>query len=421
MLTLEQIKDRIQTDLNQLAIDLGYVDNDGVPTIAFYGEVATYADYDWITSTKFVLDDDTLQYLPISPFALIRENSAPSAGELITERLDEFVLYFYVKTKDIPAITNILEEYINLENHENNLVEISGAKVLKRLSNFIIDDEELFGAPDGESRHQVSFAMGYDIFEGNILTSKDYKVTIDGEEVKYISFRFEKSNLVSPNTANKNTGTGVTGLGTDAALGRLHEFAIVFDLFIDRTSTAIKKILADADSYTTINKTYEIEITSLTDPVVFSFQRKMLANGFKISNTLPQISSIEVTMTPAYAKSKLKIGLVGDELVEIPIITYKFGHQAALKTAAYFDDNASKSKVIGLAKGLVVVVPVLQEVDIISEMVKETLSHVYTNIYTVEFEYLGTTVSWNFVITQSTLEGDDAAYDTLQLSFAEAR
>ena len=35
MLTLEQVKDKIQTDLNALAIELGFVDEDGKPLIYF--------------------------------------------------------------------------------------------------------------------------------------------------------------------------------------------------------------------------------------------------------------------------------------------------------------------------------------------------------------------------------------------------
>ncbi len=65
---------------------------------------------------------------------------------------------------------------------------------LKTFSNFLIDDEQLVGAPDGESRYQVSLTFSYDIFERNKKLIKSYK-NISFSEKMYKGFE-EKQKLV---------------------------------------------------------------------------------------------------------------------------------------------------------------------------------------------------------------------------------
>lgn len=422
LLEQEKILNKVRADLNALAIELGFVDDEGRPLYHFYGELSTYDNYDWIKSIETYNADDTLKYLPIIPFALIRDNSVPSSGETINERLDEYSFYTYIKTHQIDDIREIFETYMARENMDNNLVEIEGSNVLKRFSNFIIDDEELAGAPDGDSRHQVVMSFSYDIFELSLTSSKDYELLIDDVRVKYLSWRFEKANMVIANNSNTNAGTILQNVN------KLHEVVLVCELYLDKSNTSVLKVRDDLFSLHKTNTSYKLELKLDGESI---FTDNVILNGGKTTDVPPQINTMEVTFALSYERAAISIGLLGvtDEngeqvLERIPVLKYKFGHAAALYTATYFGDNSSRSRVVGLAKGILLTVPVLvnePEDSIMNIIIQEVLGKVYTNHYVVQFTYLGITREYQLVLNESAIESDDAAYDIVSLIFVEAK
>lgn len=417
MLTQDQILNKIKSDLNTLAIELGYVDDEERPLYYFHGEVSTYDNYDWIKSIEtYNMEIKNLKYLSIIPFALIRDASNPSNGEKIMERLDEYAFYAYIKTSQIDGVRDLLEEYMFRENMTNNLVEIEGSNVLKHFSNFAIDDEELLGAPDGESRHQVTLMFTYDIFESSLTSSKDYVLKIDGEEIKYLSWRFEKANMVIANNQNSPSGTQITNVN------KLHEITMVCELYLDKNSAAIQKIKDDLTSQTRTNTSYEVDLTS--DGTTF-LKTSMILNGGKTTDTPPQINTMEVTFALSYERLNIRLGLYDrpEQLLEpLPVVNYKIGHAAALYTATYFGDNASRSKVVGLAKGFMITIPIMTSGStLMTSLLDEVLGKVYTNVYTLEVTYLGVVKLFNVVLNDSAIESTDAAYDIISLVFVEAK
>ena len=84
-------------------------------------------------------------------------------------------------------------------------------------------------------------------------------------------------------------------------------------------------------------------------------------------------------------------------------------------------DNASKSTIIGGAKGISLVVPVLQQNPLMTAFATEILAKVYTNKYNVKIQFLGVVQEFVWVLSDSSIEVNDAAYDTLQLNFMEAK
>ena len=191
-------------------------------------------------------------------------------------------------------VREIIEVYQDLENHEDNLTQYGDSKILKKLLNFEIGEEELIGAIDGIPRKQVQLTLNYDMFEERLLTSKDYTLTVDTEEVAYVSFRFEKSNMVIPNIPNASSGTSVSGIAITGSMGVLHEFTLVVDFYVDKESIAVKKLLSDMTSTTKVNQKYAIRIKDTSGNVV-DFQQDMVAQGFKFNNQPPQISTVSIT------------------------------------------------------------------------------------------------------------------------------
>jgi len=420
LLTQEKILAKIQADLNALAIELGFVDDKGRPLYYFHGELSTYDNYDWIKSIETYSVDKKLKYLPVIPFALIRDNSTASSGETINERLDEYSFYAYIKPNQRDDIREIFETYMARENMDHNLVEIDGSNVLKRFANFTIDDEELAGAPDGNSRHQLVMTFTYDIFELNLTSSKDYEFLLDQIPVKYVSWRIEKANMIIANNKSVPTGTSIMNVN------KLHEIVVVCELYLDKTNASSVKVRDDLVSLVKTNTLYDLEIR--LDGQSF-FQHEVILNGGKTVDVPPQINTMEVTFGLAYKRATIKIGTMTNLdthnepiMEEIPIIGYKFGHAAALYTATYFGDNASKSRVVGLAKGLLLTVPVLtSDSEVMTTIIGEVLGKVYTNRYIIDITYLDVTRRYELVLNDSAIETNDAAYDTLNLVFVEGK
>lgn len=420
LLTQEQILAKIKADLNALVIELGYVDEDGNPLYYFHGEVSTYDNYDWIKAIEIYTQDEVLKYLPIIPFALIREDSVASAGETINERLDTYSFYSYIKTEQKDAVRFILETYMARENMDENLVEVDGSNVLKNFSNFNIDDEELIGAPDGSSRHQVHMAFTYDIYELGLISSKDYELLIDDRKVKYLSWRFEKANMVIANNENTDAGTRLLNVN------KLHEVVLVCELFIETENPSSLKVREDIFSLNKTNTSYNIKLKCKDE---YLFNQDVVFNGGKTVDTPPQVNTMEVTFALSYQRIKLEVGLFnnvdaqGNQIFEnIPVYKYKFGHASALHTATYLGDNAAKSRIIGLAKGLAVIIPVLMNNSaVMVDIIGEVLGKVYTNKYAVRITFLGVVRTYEWVISESSIESEDAAYDSIAVTFSEAK
>lgn len=421
MLNQETILAKIQADLNALVIDLGFIDGEGRPLYYFYGEVSTYDNYDWIKSIETYNEDSVLRYLPVIPFALIRDNSTPSAAEHINERLDEYSLYGFLKTSQMADVRLIFETYMTNENMENNLTTLDTSTVLKVFSNFVIDDETLTGAPDGESRHQATLKFTYDIFEDALTSSKDWELLIDNVPAKYLSWRFEKANMTIANSANTTSGLVLNNLD------KLHEVVLVCEIYLDTSNSASNKLRDDVFSWNRTNILYNIKLTLKGETV---FERGMTVNGGKTTDTPPQINTVEVTFAPSYQRASVLLGLVGEVdgsgeqvYTNIPVYTYKFGHAAALYTATYFGNNASKSSTVGLAKGILLIIPVLTDTTntVMQAIVKEVLGRVYTNKYALKLDYLGETYTYTTVLNDSAIESSDAAYDVMSLVFVEAK
>lgn len=420
-LSLEQVKDKIQNELNALVLDMGYVSQDNKPLIYFHGEVSNYDDYSWIKSINIAALDEAVRYLPITPFALILEKSTPSSGELIEERVDEYSVYFYIRTRDKDIVQALMEAYIMQENYEGNLSQYLDVKILKHLTDFSIGDEDLQGSPDGEGRRQVTLSITYDMFEARLLTSKDYVVKVDGQLVPYVSFRFEKSNMVIPNVANTSTGTSLSGIAVANEMGTLHEYSLVIDFYIDKTSTPIQKMMSEMASINKVNTKYQVEIYDSSKNVLDFFETLNI-QGFKFTNVLPQISTLTVTFGLAYSRMGLKIKKSGDALFEdLPILTGKISHLPALKTATYMGDNASKSTIVGLSKSVSILVPIIRGSSVITMIVEETLKAVYSNKYTLQVVFLGITKEYEMVLADSSIDVKDAAYETMSLTFVEAK
>ena len=422
LLTQEQILAKIKSDLNALVIELGFVDDKGRPLYFFHGELSTYDSYDWIKSIETYGEDDELKYLPIIPFALIRTNSTTSAGETIKERLDEYDFSCLIRAGEKEDIREIFETYMARENITNNLVQIEDSNVLKNFSNFVIDDEQLPGAPDGNSRHQCILQFTYNIFESSLTSSKDYTLLIDDIPVKYVSWRFEKANMVVANSDNSPSGKVLTNLN------KLHEITLVCELYLDKENISAMKVREDLFAMFKTNTSYKVQLQCDGEDL---FNQNMVLNGGKTTDTPPQINAMEVTFALSYERAKIRIGISGEftdpenpgqVFEDIPIATYKFGHAAALYTATFFGDNASKSQVVGLAKGIALTVPILMSGSIVMEsLLSEVLGKVYTNKYAIEITYLNVTRYYIVVLTESAITSDDAAYDIVTLVFSEAK
>lgn len=420
LLSQEAVLAKIKADLNALAIELGFVDDEGRPLYFFHGQVSTYDNYDWIKAIETYNDDNKLKYLPVIPIALIRENSTASTGQTITERLDEYSLFGHIKTEDIANIRELIETYMARKNMDENLVELEGSTVLMNYTNFMISDEELLGAPDGESRHVLHLSFTYDIFESSLASSKDYTLLIDDIPVKYLSWRLEKANMLIANNKNTPTGTMLQNVN------KLHEVVIVCELYIDKSNASALKVREDIVSLVKTNTEYKIEIRHEDTPL---FVSKVIFNGGKTTDTPPQINTMEVTFALSYDKVGIKIGLIGrvdgdgnQVFEDIPVIAYKFGHAAALYTATYMGDNASKSTVVGAAKGYMVTLPVLTSgSDVMKDIISEVLGKVYTNKYVFEVTYLDLVYLYQVVIHDSAIESTDAAYDVMSVVLVEAK
>ena len=420
MITQDQVLSKVIGDLNALVLTLGFKDTKGNPFYVFYGEVATYESYNFIKSLESVGTDEKLKYVPIIPVALIRDDSTPSAGETINERLDRYQLFCYIKDTAKDDMRLLFETYMANENMVNNLSELDGTTILKNFSNFIIDNEAMVGAPDGESRHQVSLKFSYDLFESSLTTSKDYKLLIDGKEIKYLSWRFEKANMFISNSANTTTGKDLNNTN------KLHEITLHCELYIDKTNTVITKLLNNIYSTTKTNVSYKVQLQKNGVDV---FNLEMIQNGGKTTDTPPQINTIQVTFALSYKRIGISSGILGNVdtdgnqvYEDLPIYSYKFGHAASLYTAAYMGDNASKSTVVGLAKGLVLVVPVLTSGSVVmNEFIKEALGKIYTKKYIFKFTFLSLSYTYIMILKDTIVGSDDAAYDSLSLSFEEAK
>lgn len=418
-MTQDQVLAKIKSDLNNLVIELGLVDEEGVPLYSFYGEVSNYDDYDWIKSLATITSEGRLRYVPIIPFVLIRTSSVPSSGEKIQERIEEYSMYFFIKSGTEEDIRLIFETYMGRENYENNPERTAGGTIFKKFFNYEIGQEELSGAPDGLGRHQVDVNFSYDFFESNLVASNDYELFINGEKVKYLSWRLEKGNMIIANSPNILGGKDIINVD------KLHEISLVTELYLDRTNESVVKVYEDLLSLTKTNALYEIEIRL---GGVQHFKANMIISGGRMSDIPPQIDTIIPTFSLSYKKLGLSIGIAGNVVngeqvfEDIPVYDYKFGHAAAMYTSAYFGNNASKSTKVGAAKAFAFVIPVLvSDSEVTTRLIEEILEQDYVTIYTIKLTYLGVVRIYNVVLDTSGVEGSDAAYDNFKLVFLEAK
>lgn len=419
MISQEQILAKIEADLNALVVSMGFVDSNNIPLYYFHGELSSYDNYNWIKAVEYKINNAP-KYLNIIPFALIRDTSTPSNGELIEERFDEFSLYAYIKSPSREDIREILETYMYNENNTDNPGVVASDNVLKEFTNFVIDDEELTGAPDGETRQQVNLKFTYDIFEGSLASSQDYELLLDGEKIKYLSWRFEKANMVVANSSNTLTGTDIGNAN------KLHEITFVCELYINKSSTAITKLRNDIFSQVKTNVKYALELKFNGTTL---FTRDVVLNGAKATDTRPQINCYDVTFGLSYDRLGLQIGVVGNNdtngeqiYEDVPVFGYKIVHASALQTATYMGDNKSRSRIIGQAKSFGFTMPVLiSGSEVISTLYKEILGEVYTNRYALKLTFLGLTFLYTVVLNNGDISGDDAAYDIITPTFVEAK
>jgi len=414
-LTLDAVLQYVLKGLNQYTYDMGYTDVNGDPKYVFFGEHFTMPNYDWRKSVIKLDAFGRAKFIPIIPTVLTRETAISSTGSQVNTCFNTFTLHFYIKPEQITDIQLILENFIRVENDINALTAIEEYQVLKSYGAFTIDDEEFLGAPDGESRHRVTLDFTLDAFDDGLVTSAAFELVINGITTTYLSWRFEKANMMLANKPDTPQGMNLYGIDY------LHEMGLVVELFWDENNSAVQQIRNDLFCHYVINKSYDVKL--LFNGVNLLEDKPMIITGNRTQDVPPQLNTFILTFEYVNLRAGVRIKNITSDTYtdDIPVYAFAYVYNAQPHSATYFGSNVVKNTKVGVANGWNITFGMVQGNPLIEQMVDEVFNEVGYNTYMIEITYFGRVYEYPVIIAESRIETDNAAYDLLSLTFVRAK
>jgi len=396
MLTLEQIASKVLADLNIIAQDLGYTD------IVFYGKPSNI-NYEWI----FEVNDTR-----ITPFALVRTDNQSASGQNINKCISEFSLYVNCKEIDRDRIYDIFSTYENQENTTSAYENYLDCTIRKSDTQCTYGSTEEINGADGYEHFQVEYNFTWTIAEGNILNSKSFIITIDGESIPFTAWNFSSNKneiLNKPYNDTEILNSTQNGFNT-------WDFTIAS--FIDTSNSKIMELYNESLDNTIFNKKHTISI-GIDGQTPYTLE--MVLTGGQITEQVPQDSIITLFFTHAYKRVSIALN---NEV--IPIVSYTIGDNLNLSSNLYSNDNFAKSRPlsVSLTFGFVINLGFLYNPTVnypeTLALVQNILLKNFNVPYTLSITLYGLTLTYNVIVSSRSIENSDNPYGNLSITFVEA-
>lgn len=325
MLTPSDIAVLVESRLNEKAAQLfeaGEV-NDKI----VFNVTSDYQLYERMQKAEYELDD----YQPFSPVIISRINHYEYPADYTRyEESYSFGLYGYAD--QIDDLERIIKEYTVEENTTNKTILVGGFRITKEATD--VDFDKDIEPKDGSLRKRVIGSGGFSwTFLDGIMTSYDTIVTIDGEEMPYIDWSWERViGSIQTQTIN-STGQTSNYINTKNYLP-----SIVLPYI--STSPVIVELYRELWN-NVYNKSHTLTYYDTALDETFTYPVRIVAGSF--SDTQPKVLDFGLVFERIMPTVTVKI-----DDIEVPVLDFDITTVAELSTTTQIASEESESVYLGV-------------------------------------------------------------------------
>ena len=397
MLRPAEIAVLVQQQLNDKAIELF-----GLGEIAekiVFNVTADYQLYERMQKAEYEVDD----YQPFTPVIIARVDHYEYPADYL--RYEEtYTIGIYGFADQIEDLERLIKAYTVDENTINKSVIEANFRITKEATDvsFDLDIEPM----DGSMKKRVIGTGGFSwTFLDGIMTSYDTIVSIDGEEMPYITWDWGRPIESIQSQTIDATGLTSNSLNTKPiiptiVLPYISTSAVIKDLYEELYSEVYNKTHTLTYYDSAINKTYTYTVR-ISGGAFVDTQPKVLEFALTFERVLPTVS--------------LTI-----DAVAVPMLKFQISSGAELSTATKINSDVSKSVFLGTGYQLTIA---LDLSDTTNTKTEELLSYVLNQTFETPHSIILTkgalTAEYDVLLNNGSYSFEDNPVDRIDLVFVE--
>jgi len=387
----------VQTQLNEKAVelfDLGEIDEKII-----FNVTADYQLYERMQKAEYELDD----YQPFTPVIISRiDHYEYPADYLRYEEIYTIGIYGYAD--QIEDLERVIKAYTVDENTINKSVIAGDFRITKEVEDvsFALDIEPL----DGSMNKRVIGTGGFSwTFLDGIMTSYDVTVTVDGEEMPYISFDWGRGIDSIHSQAINTTGQTLNNINVKS-------FTPVLTLPYISTSTVIKNLYKELYS-NVYNKSHTLTYFDTALNETFSYDVRISTGSF--NDTKPKVLDFVVVFERVLPTLTFSI-----DDIEVPIIDFDINTGAEISTSTKINSDVSESAYLGSGYSIIVSLDISDLTNTkTQELLTAVLKQTFETPHTIQLIKGAITADYEVLLNSGSYKFSNNPIDSIQLTFTE--
>ena len=291
-----------------------------------FNVTADFQLYERMQKAEYEVDD----YEKFTPVIISRVNHYEYPADYLRYE-ESYTIGIYGYADQLESIEKILKAWVVDENTRDKSMIVDSFRITKETADvsFALDIEPM----DGSLYKRVAGAGGFSwSFLDGIMTSYDTIITIDDEEMPYISFEFQDA----PGTIQTQAFTTAGQTSNNQGMS-FYEIQMILPYI--STSDVIKDLYKEfyEGSY---NKSHTLTYYDSALDETFPFEVRMASKQFY--DTQPKVLDFAVSFVRYYPTVVIAI----DE-VEVPVINFGISSNAEVSTTTGINRDVSESAYLG--------------------------------------------------------------------------
>ncbi len=387
----------VELQLNEKAREL--FDAGEVEAKIVFNVTADYQLYERMQKAEYELDD----YQEFTPVIISRIDHYEYPADYLRYE-EKYSMSIYGYADQLEDLERVIKSYTVDENTINKSVMIQTFRVTKEVTDVSFDVD--IEPQDGSMRQRVigNGAFAWTFLDG-IMTSYDIVVTIDGEEMPYISFDWGTSIDSIQSQAINTTGQTVNSINTKP-------FTPVLTLPYISTSTVIKNLYKELYS-NVYNKSHTLTYYDTALNETFTYDVKISTGSF--SDVKPKVLDFIVVFERIFPTVTLSI-----DNVEVPLIDFDISTGSELSTSTKINSDKSRSAYLGSGYSIILSLDISDTNNVkTQELLSSVITQTFETPHTIQLIKGPITANYEVLLHSGSYKFNNNPVDSIQLVFTE--
>lgn len=383
--------------LNDKAIEL-YDSGEITDKVVFY-VTADFQLYERLQKAEYEVDD----YQKFTPVIIGRINHYEYPADYVRYE-ESYTIGIHGYADQLESLEKIIKAWTVDENTTNKSIVESTFRITKEVQDvsFALDIEPMDGSLDKRVNGTGSFTW---TFLDGIMTSYDTTISIDGEEMPYLSFDWTRA--INPIISQSMDATG-------SVLNTINAKPFVSTLVLPyiSTSTIIKGLYEELLS-NNYNKTHTLSYTDTALGVTHSYNVRISSGS--ISDTQPRVLDFVITFERVLPTVTLTI-----DAVEVPLLGFSMNSGSEVSTSIQINSEASENAYLGNVYQLDITLDLSDVTNAKTQaLLDAVLNQTFDTPHTIVLTKGAITGTYNVLLRNGSYTFDTNPLDRLNLSFVK--